>query len=306
MSKSIAFLKFKSLLEFEIRTFWHVLASLEYADRWLASANPTRLTTHAGDSRNPFKSIDISPSEFAAEHLQVASHIRENALVSFVTSFECYLAELLERVIYIEPSTVSDSTLQFTAKDISSALPIADIKRWIATRVADKYLRNKTHAEMISKLDTACKAGVSNRLDAEIKEWSRWSLVRNSIVHTARQVTPELAEAWPTRFPAAAAQITLTDKEVARVHHLALTIAAALDGRAVETVIKKHDQVLLARELFVQRGIEDVKSIRKQIGSLMPLRLTKIDIEKTIADQRRNPRRDGWELSARDLIVIGI
>ena len=82
MTKSVAFLKFRNLLEQEIRTFWHVLASLEYGERWLATHNPARLALFAGDNKYPFKAIDIPPAEFIAEQPEVASHIRENALLA--------------------------------------------------------------------------------------------------------------------------------------------------------------------------------------------------------------------------------
>jgi hypothetical protein len=201
MSKSIAYLKFKVLLEQEIRTFWHLLASLEYSERWLVANNPARLTLYPGDSKYPFKAIDISPGEFLAEQADVASHLRENTLVSFVTTFECYLSELLERVLYLDPSLLSDSDMPFTAKELGKAVQNSDMRRWLAAKVTDKYLRNKTHQEMIARIDKFCQAGVSKSLDTEIEEWSLWSLVRNSIVHTSRQVTAELSSAWPQRFP---------------------------------------------------------------------------------------------------------
>ncbi|KQB60375.1 MULTISPECIES: hypothetical protein [Acidovorax] len=301
MSKSIAFLKFRSLLEQEIRTFWHVIASLEYAERWLSSASPTKLTAHPGDNRYPFKAIDISTHEFLSEQMQVSSHIRENALVSFVTAFECYLAELLERLIYLKPSLVADSDLQIPAKDLAEAVPTADIKRWLAAKVTDKYLRNKTHAAMISRLDTFCKAGVSKSMAADIEEWSRWSLVRNSIVHTSRQVTPELSKSWAARFPAAGDPVVLVNKELARIHHLALKIAEAIDVRAVSTVIHKRDELLIARELFIQRGISEANVLKATLGGVMRVTVTRIDLQKMLADQRRGKQPDGWALSMRDL-----
>lgn len=301
MSRSVAFLKFRSLLEQEIRTFWHVVASLEYAERWLSSAMPGKLTAHPGDNRYPFKAIDISTSEFLGEQSQVLSHIRENALVSFVTAFECYLAELLERLIYLDPSLVADSDLQISAKELAEAVPTVDIKRWLAAKVTDKYLRNKTHAAMISRLDTFCKAGVSKSMTADIEEWSRWSLVRNSIVHTSRQVTPELSKSWSARFPAAGTPIILENKELARIHHLALQIAEAIDGRAVVTIIRKQDELLIARELFIQRGIGEPNILKATLGKIMRVKVTRVELEKMLADQRRGRQLDRWALSMREL-----
>ncbi|MCK9382009.1 MAG: hypothetical protein M0P95_13230 [Sulfuritalea sp.] len=301
MSKSIAYLKFRSLLEQEIRTFWHLLSSLEYAERWLIEEKPVRLTLHPGDDRYPFRAIDISPAEFVSEQADISSHLRENTLVSFVTTFECYLSELLERLIYLEPSLLNDSDLQIPAKEMAGAVQDSDMKRWLAVKVTDKYLRNKTHAAMISRMDTFCKAGVSKSLANEIAEWSRWALVRNSIVHTSRQVTAELAKEWPERFPTAGGPVTLENKELARIHHLALKIADAIDARAVATRIHKHDELLIAREIFVHRGISEPNKLKAALGSVMPVRVTRIDIEKMLAAQRRGNHLDAWELSVRDL-----
>lgn len=304
MTKSVAFLKFRTLLEQEIRTFWHVLASLEYGERWLASHNPARLALFAGDNKYPFKAIDISPTEFMAEQPEVASHIRENALVSFVTSFECYLSELLERLIYLEPGLLLDSDIQMAAKDIAVAVQGQDMRRWLAAKIADKYLRNKTHAAMISRMDTFCKSGVAKQLSPELSEWSQWSLVRNSIVHTSRQVTEELSSAWPTRFPMPGGSLKLDNKELARVPHLAIKLAEAIDARAIASIIQKKDELLIARELFVQRGVDQPNALKAALGGIMKAKLTRFELERMLSEQRRGTNNDRWALSVRDLGLV--
>ncbi|MBU9454707.1 hypothetical protein [Burkholderia multivorans] len=305
MTKSVAFLKFRTLLEQEIRTFWHVMASLEYAERWLSSNAAPRLTLFPGDNKYPFRAIDIPPAEFIAGQPAVAQHIRENALVSFVTTFECFLFELLERLIYIQPDLVSDSDMQISVKQLAIAVP-EDMRRWLAAKVADKYLRNKTHAEMIFRLDTLCKAGVSKQLSAEVAEWSLWSLARNSIVHTSRQVTVDLSKAWPTRFPTSGGQLNLQNKELARVHHLALKIAAAIDARAIASVIHKKDELLIARELFVQRGIDQPNALKSALSRVVSVKSTRPELERMLAEKRRGNNADRWELSVRDLGLIAV
>ena len=303
-SKSVAFLKFKSLLEQETRTFWHVIVSLEYANRWLDENKPPTLTSRAGDNKQPFKSINISTAEFIAEHVRVISHVRENTLVSFVTTFERYIAELLERLVYLEPSTITDSDVAIAAKDLAEAVSTVNVRRWLAAKMADKYLRSKTHAAMISKIDKICKAGVSGSMQAEIEEWSRWSLVRNSIVHTSRQVTPELSQSWPNRFPTAGGAITLDNRELSRIQYLALKIASAIDARAVATILHKRDELLIARELFIQRGIDNTGKLKAALCDIMSARATRAELDKMLADQRRGTRTDDWELTARDLSYI--
>lgn len=304
MSKSIAYLKFKTLLEQEIRTFWHLLTSLEYSERWLATNNPSRLTLHPGDNRYPFKAIDISPGEFLAEQIAVASHLRENTLVSFVTTFECYLSELLERVLYLDPSLLSDSDMPVTAKELCDVVANSDMRRWLATKVTDKYLRNKTHKEMINRIDKFCESGVSKALANEIEEWSLWSLVRNSIVHTSRQVTSELSKAWPTRFPTAGGRTDITNEELARIHHLALKIAGAIDSRAVKTRIQKHDELLIAREAFVQKGIAEPNALVATISSLMRVKTTQTDVRRMLSAHKKGTYNDHWQLSYRDLTSL--
>lgn len=306
MSKSVAYLKFKVLLEQEIRTFWHLLTCLEYAERWLTDNNPVRLTLHPGDDRYPFCAIDIAPTKFVAEQVEVASHLRENTLVSFVTTFECYLSELLERVLFLDPSLLSDSDMPIAAKELCAVVQDSDMRRWLAGKVTDKYLRNKTHQEMISRVDTLCKSGVSKSLASEIAEWSQWSLVRNSIVHTSRQVTGELSKAWSARFPTVGGRIELTNEELARVHHLALKIARAIDARAVKVRIQKHDELLIARELFIQRGITKPNALVAALNKIMQVKATQTDVQRMLSAHKRGSYPDSWELSFRDLShVVG-
>ncbi|QCI98157.1 hypothetical protein [Agrobacterium larrymoorei] len=304
MSKSVAYLKFKVLLEQEIRTFWHLSASLEYAERWLKHTNPAKLTSYPGDSRYPFRAIDISPGEFTGEQPEVLSHLRENTLVSFVTTFESYLSEILERIIYLHPSLLSDSEIPFLAKELCEIVVEADVRRWFASRVTDKYLRNKTHPEMIKRIDKLCEAGVSKSLANELAEWSQWSLVRNSVVHTARQTTQELSKAWPARFPTPGGLLAITNEELARIHHLALNIAAAIDARAIKTRIQKMDELLIAREIFIQRGISEPNALVAAVNRLMKSKITQGDVQIMLSQHKKRTYADSWHLTFRELSQI--
>lgn len=305
IGKSIVFVKFKASLEVEIRLFWHILASQEYSQRWLLNLTPApvRLSNFPGDDKNPFKSIDLTPSDFLSHASVVRASVRENALVSFITAFEFYLFETLQRLIYIDPELINDSALSIEAKELSSVDP-AQFRQWLATKVADKYLRNKTHSEMIVKIDKFAKAGISNSLQLEISEWNKWSLVRNAIVHTSRFVTSDLMRAWPERFRSVGESLNLTDKEVARVHHLALTISSAIDKRAVESIVKKNDARLLAREIFVQQGKDDPRQIRLILNHVLQTPIPVVEIQKILSDQRRGIFDGGWALSHGDLMKI--
>jgi hypothetical protein len=303
MARSLAFAKFKVSLEAEIRTFWHILSSQEYASRWLNSISPqpAHLSRYPGDNKNPFKSIDLSVPDFLSHSTYVQACVRENAVVSFITAFEFYLFETLERLIYIDPALINDSSIPIEAKELSLVTDL-DIRRWLATKVADKFLRNKTHREMISKIDKFAKAGVAKH--SEVEEWGKWSLVRNAVVHTSRFVTSDLSVAWPTRFRCVGDPLNLTDKEVARVHHLALEIASAIDDRAIASTIKDHDAKVLVRELFIQRGVTNPREIRRELDRTLQTRMTVPNVEKLVADQKKGVAGDRWSLSHGDLQKI--
>lgn len=306
MARSLAFVKFKKSLETEIRMFWHILVSLEYSSRWWDGVveKPARLSLYPGDNMQPFNCIDVPVEDFLDGIEMTRSSTRENAIVSFVTAFEFYLLETMERMIYIDPSLIDNSSMPFEAKELASIAPTADVRRWLANKVADKYLRNKTHAEMIAKMDRFAKAGVKGALSSEIEEWGHWSLVRNSIVHTSRFATHELSLSWPSRFPHAGAKLSLTDREVRRVHHLALTIAEAIDSRVVETVIKDRDAEFIAREIFVQLGIDNPKEIRRKLAESALGNLSTAKIEKTLSRQRKGSFHDSWSINHGDLSKI--
>lgn len=305
IKRSLAFVKFKASLENEIRLFWHILAGQEYAARWLkALPTPTiSLAAYPGDGKNPFSSINISVTEYNNHTSIVQASVRENAIVSFVTAFEYYLFETMKRLIFLDNTLINDSSLAIDVKEIAK-IDQEDLKRWLANKVADKYLRNKTHAEMIKRIDTFSKAGVSHSKKDLIEEWGKWSLVRNSVVHTSRFITSELALAWPERFPRAGDPLRLIDKDIARVHSLALEISVEIDKRAVETIIKDNDAALLARELFVQYGTEDAGAIRLRLNHILQSPLTMEKIKKIISQQKKNIKNDDWTLSHGDLLKI--
>lgn len=303
VNRSLPFAKFRKALEAETRAFWHVLASLEYATRWWDSIphRPVRLSRYSGDDRTPFRQIDIPVDEYLSNCAQVRTFIRENAVVSIVTAFEFYLFELLERLIYLDPMLIGDSSMKIEAKELAAAVPRGDVRRWFATRVADNYIRNKNHAEMISKIAKFSKAGISARLKDKIDEWNKWSFVRNAIVHTSRFVTSDLAQIWPARFTRLGSALELSDQEVGRVQYLALLIAREIDKRAVASTIGKKDAYVLVRELFVQKGIDDVKELRRRIVECLSTILSVADISHVIAQQRKGLFLDTWVLDPGDL-----
>lgn len=262
---------------------------------------PATIGQNPGDDKNPFKSINIPPSDFIANTPTAQWKIRLNSLVGFVTIFEQYLFDTVERSIYIDPKTVDDSSMPFEAKDLCSVEP-GSLRSWLAAKMADKYLRNKTHTEMMARIDKFCLSGVSKSTNA--KEWERWTLVRNSIVHTAGFATKDLVAAWPTKFKRVGDPLVLTDSDLSAAHALALDLAETIDKMAIKNVIKKEDAELLTRELFIQNGISKPSEVRLQLNKILQSTLTDNQIQKVIAKQSKGLLPNDWNLTHGEMTLI--
>lgn len=305
MSHSIAFLKFKKTIELEIRSFWHLLSALEISDREVIKYKSPLITGEPGNSGYPFKAISIAPRDYVKESKIIAGHVRENSLVNFITIFESYLFEIMERIIYLNPGSISDSEINLTAGDIVSSIRSSDPKKWISRKVADKYLRNKTHAEMIKKFDKISKLGISKSKEADIDEWGKWALVRNSVVHTARKVTMELSEKWPQKYPSAGDAFNLKNEDVSRVFSLAISIAQSIDSIAVRKIIKKSDALVFAREIYVHYGISGISDLRNIIsGCGIRIKLTNEDLAKMLSRHKKGLDDDSLTLSSAEIKMI--
>ena len=299
MARSIAFLKFKSTIELEIRAYWHLLSALALSDRVVVGYTSALIPGEPDNSGYPFKAISISPAEYLEESPTIAGYVRENSLVSFITTFEAYLFELTERIIYLQPDSISDSDISMTASDVAAAAKSEDARRWIAHKVAVKYLRNKTHTAMIKKIDKLSKAGTSVGREGDVEEWHKWTLVRNSIVHTTRQVTQELSDSWPSKFPVPGGTFNLSNQDVSRVFSLAIDLAEVIDAMAVKQIIKKSDALVLAREIFVHEGVSAPGKVRQKISDAgMRVKLKNDELESSLAKHKRGAGADSLSLTA--------
>lgn len=299
--RSLAYLQFQARLTSEIGNFWYLNNSTIYAKRWIESIPskdlPITLGRFSGDERNPFTSLDISPSAFIDRQADVVSSLKENTIVTFVTAFEVYLLNAVERTVFLNPGCMKDSDLSFTASDLSGFISNGEPKVAFARGVADKYMRNKSHAKMIKRFAKIIKSGVETTLKTDIEEWANWSLVRNSIVHAGRGVSQDLYDAWRLRFGSVGSSLEIRDREVVRVHYLALKIARELDTRLVETTIKFNDAELFARELFVLFGISDPGQLSLKVSQILGGRFKKSQAEKAIALQRRGEKITGFRFT---------
>lgn len=286
MAYSLAFFKFKKSLEREIRNYWSISSTTEFTNSWLQQFDQQKRITEVAQNIAPFSYVDIKCSDFITQLSTVVDYSRENSLVNFITAFEVYLFEILSRIIYLSPDCLSDSGMQFEAKDIVNGIGTTNFKLWFSNRITDKIVRNKQHSEIIQRIAKFGKCDLTP-IQAEIEEWNKWTYVRNAIVHTGRRVSTDLNNVWPSKFPSVGSRLNVPNNELMKVQTLAMTIAKHLDNRIVETIIEFEDSGLLSRELFVRNGIEDAKQLKKILQKNLSYRAKKQQIDKVLAFQRR-------------------
>ena len=299
---SLAFQKFKKTIESEIRYYWQVTTSIIYTERWWSNIKiedwPVRLSEYANDKVNPFNSIDIPVNEYLRYNNQIKNVTVENSIVSFITSFEVYLLDVTRRIIFLNPEIIDDSSMPFEAKDIACGLTKHNAREWFSNRVASNYMRNKTHLKMLKWMESLAKIDLFKTHKSIVEEWNKWTYVRNAIVHSGREVTEDLAKIWPEKFSTVNANLNLTDKDVVRVHYLAIEIAKKIDSRIIETTIKDEDGFLLIKELFVRFGYENVSEISQKIYKILNHKLGKMVVEQQLAKQKKNNSEiEGWFFS---------
>lgn len=219
MAYSIAFFKFKKALEREIRNYWTIAASFEFANSLMNSHPPKTLITEIGRNTSPFSYVVVEKEVFQLELPQVLSNARENALVNFVTAFEVYLYEIMARIIYIRPETMDDSELEFSVKHLVQGFNTTDYRLWFSEQIADRLNRGSQHSKLIARIAKMSKCDLK-AVNKQLEEWNKWTYVRNSIVHAGRRVSSDLAEIWPDKFPNVGAKISFTGNELMKVKRL--------------------------------------------------------------------------------------
>jgi hypothetical protein len=287
MAYSLAFFKFKKSLEREIRNYWSIAIATEFSNNWLQNLDQQQRITQIAQNVAPFSYVDIKSSDYIKHLPTVVEYSRENALVNFITAFEVYLFEILSRIIYIKPNVLDDSEMKFEAKDIVTGMNTDNFKQWFSNKTTDKTVRNKQHDEIIAKIARIAKCDLTPIIN-EIKEWNNWTYVRNSIVHSGRRVSTDLKGIWATKFPVVGAKLNIPNNELMKVQTLAMTIAKRLDNRINETIIGFGDASLLSRELFVRKGIDDNKDIKRILQKNLSYKAKKQQIDQALAFQRRS------------------
>lgn len=294
-SSSIAYLKFIKRHEAELHSYWFHQAAAIYATRWLDEHTqdiPNRLTSFPGDGVLPFTHLDVTPATFSDLVPTQQGYLAHSALFRLVTLFENFLYDGIQRAIYLEPGLLAKSDLKIEASALAEALLQESARAWFGHYVADKMCRGKSPAELITRVDGLLKAGIATRLRCEVDEWVLWTLVRNSVAHLGGDVTRELADKWPARFPQPGSKISLTTVDVTRVASLSRTLAAALDNGQVPLESRKADSELIASELFVRNGVDDPSDLSYRVSAILSVKITKEDAVRLLAKFRRSEMPD--------------
>ncbi len=188
--------------------------------------------------------------------------------------------------------------MPFEAKDIAIAMNTNDFRDWFAEKVTYKYIKNKTHLKMIQKLQQVIKYELYNPMKTIIEEWNKWTYVRNAIIHNGRQVSSDLIKVWPERFTVISENLNLTDRDIIRVHYLAMELCKFIDRIMIEKIVKHEDACLLVREIFVRHGIDDPKELSRRIYRVLNHKLSTPMVDKCLGYQRKTSAAVcGWNFS---------
>lgn len=293
--RSIAFMQFKRRLTAEIRSYWYCRTSFEYAERWWNEENRKSehdlITQYPGDKNQLFSSIDISPEDYISTKEDVLWSVRGNSITNIVTAFETYLYYQTKRAIYIDPSLIDGSGVEFTAGEIATSFSHHDQQDWLAEQVVSKYIRNNSHSKMIKKIDRLIQGGFSNGEKDLIERWTRKVTLRNALIHNAKLVNRELTEEWPDRFSEIGKPIQLDDGDIIRTQYVAYELAQKIDAQFQRAVVKNNDARLLARVAFLHKRDFTHGEIADVVFKILNYRFTKDQAESAVAYQTKSRAR---------------
>jgi hypothetical protein len=292
---SIAFKIFKRRLTSEIRSYWYCRTSFEYTERWWKEDHKHKkinlITEHPGDDTKLFSSIDISPDQYISCKDEVLWSVRGNAITNIVTAFETYLYYQTKRAIYINPSLIEDSGIEFTAGEIASSFNHTDQQDWLADQVVSKYIRNNSHSKMIKKIDKLIKGGLSNGEKELIDRWTRKVTLRNALIHNAKLINTELTQEWPEKFSDIGKPIQLDDGDIIRTQFVAYRLAQKIDNQFNRSVISDQVAKLLARVAYLHNRKFTIGKIADIVFKILNYPCTKDQVESAVAHQNRTRAR---------------
>jgi len=305
VSSSIAYLKFIKRHEAELHSYWFHQVAAIYAARWLKEheqAISDRLTSFPGDGVVPFTHLDVTPAVFWQLVPAQQQYLAHTAIVRLVTLFENFLYDSIQRAVFLEPNLLGKSELKIEANALAEALLQEGARAWFGHYVADKLCRGKSPSELIARVDGLLKAGIGTRLKKEVDEWILWTLVRNAVAHLGGDITRELADKWPARFPQPGSKISLSPVDVTRVAFLSRTLASELDNGQVPLSTRTADSELLASELFIRNGVDDPSDLAHRVSAILSVRIGREDAVRLLATFRRAAMPDSGVAITDDML----
>lgn len=284
---SLTYFKFVKTIEEEIRSYWAISTMSEFCIAYLHNFDNLSLVK-IGGNKAPFSYIDIPQSEFISFSKFAIENARENALLNFITSFEVYLNETYERIIFIAPEKLDKNEGQWITKDLVEGIIGNNFKKWFASKMASKTIRNKQYKDILQIIVKLIPYNISPISD-KVDLWNKYTYVRNSIVHNGRRVSFDLHNVWPERYPVIGGKLNLTDNDIMHAQKLAFQIARFVEKLILKNIIKYADAVLLIREIFIREGIEDVSHLKRILQkNLSYNHITDQMVQMAIAYQKRH------------------
>ena len=294
-AKSISFKIFKLRLSAEIRNYWYCRTSFEYTNRWWNENdrlnNNSLTTSYPNDDKQPFTSIMISPSNYLGMKEEVLWSVRCNTITNIVTAFETYLYYQTKRAIYIDPTIIDRSGIEFTAGEIAKSFEHIDQKYWLAEEVVSKYIRNNSHNKMIKKIDTLIRAGISNGEKDLIERWLKKVTLRNALIHNAKLINTELTQVWSDKFSKIGDPIQLDDGDIIRCQYVAYELAKKIDTQFQRIITGIEDAKLLARVIYLLNTNYSLGEVAEMVYKILDYPFTKDHAESAIAYQKRTRTR---------------
>ncbi len=290
--KTINFVVFKRRLTAEVRNYWYVRSAFEYSERWWnedgrLDANQY-ITSLDGDNVPPFSGIDIEPRKYLSAKPDVLWSVRGNAITNIVTAFETYLYYLLKRAIFLKPSLIEDSGVEFSAGELASSYDTPDPREWLAEAVVAKYIRNNSHRKILKKIDKLIKGGFTNGEADLIDRWCRKVTLRNALIHNAKLVNKELVEEWPKKFSTIGQPIALDDGDVVRSHFVAYELAGKIDKQFQRAVIDEQDARTLARVLYLLDRTRSTGAVAASVFQIINYPFSKDMAESAVSYQKKS------------------
>lgn len=291
VNKSLSFALFKTQLTMDLSSYWLQISNNEYSKRWINEKLTTNQvnTTYENDNTYPFTYISLSKEDYLKKTEDFEGYISENIIMAIFSTLETYCYISLQRAIFLD-SSISLNKKNTPEKSISIEKFIEIInsdnsKYEMSVFLAETLLRGKSTYQMVEFLANKYKSGVFSQFPNFCETLEKYIFVRNSIVHNNRRVSKELSNKFPEFIENR--PFKLNYKNVMELSNSVMEIIKAIDKRYVE-IIKKEDAKWLIREIFIQKGIDDVTEIKKTVFNTLSTIVNETEVLKALSEAKKN------------------